>query len=104
MIHDEKYDPKERPRVDDEEWIEFTSGEGLVIIKRDKEIRRRPAEKAAFVKHNSRAFLLGGHATRFQMLRHLMLSWERIHEAINTKRPPFIYFVDENGKIHERAL
>lgn len=102
VVHDEVYDPNKS--IPDSEWIEYACARGLVIVKCDKNIRRNPAEKATLVAGKARAFLLGVNAKRFDMLRHLLLAWKSIEEAIASEVAPFVFFVDENGKLHGRPL
>ena len=101
-IHDEVYDP--RGKTLDQEWIRYACERNLIIIKCDKNIRRCPAEKAALIAGNARAFLLGGNANRLEMLRHLLCAWKAIEEVSAVRTPPFVYFVDDLGKLHERFI
>jgi hypothetical protein len=48
--------------------IEEASRLGEIIVYKDKRIRYRPEERAAFVRAGARMFLLGGNLSRFEML------------------------------------
>jgi hypothetical protein len=63
--HSERY--PEHPALADDQWIEDASRSGEVIIHKDKRIRYRPEERAAFVRAGARMFLLGGNLNRFDM-------------------------------------
>lgn len=73
-----------------------------MIIKRDKKIRRNPAEMLSFITNDSRAFLLGGNETKFGMLRSLMVAWGKIEHIVETETAPYIYFIFANGKVDRR--
>jgi PIN like domain len=99
-IHDEVFDPN--TSVDDETWIRYATSRDLIIVSRDRNIRRHPAERRAFVESRARMLLLGGKATRFEMLRVFLLAWPGIVRVVETHAAPWIYFIDENGHMHAR--
>ncbi|RIL07546.1 MAG: hypothetical protein DCC71_02680 [Proteobacteria bacterium] len=99
-IHDEAFDPN--ASIDDETWIRYASERDLVIVSRDRNIRRRPAERRAFVENGARMLLLGGKATRGEMLRVFLLALPRIERAVGTLRAPWIQFIDASGRLHAR--
>jgi hypothetical protein len=98
-IHDEVFDPN--ASTDDETWIQYAADRGLVIVSRDRNIRRRPAERRAFLAHGARMLLLGGRATREEMLRVFLLAAPRI-ARLSELPAPWIQFVDANGRLHPR--
>jgi hypothetical protein len=88
-----------QPPVADEIWIEEASRLGEVIVYKDKRIRYRPEERAAFVRAGARMFLLGGNLSRFEMLRILMIAWPEMERLASTSPPPFIYRVSAGGTL-----
>ncbi|MHA1775195.1 MAG: DUF5615 family PIN-like protein [Promethearchaeota archaeon] len=48
------------PGTPDEEWLEYAGKNQLVLVTKDKGIRKRPNEKALLLKHGIIAFYLGG--------------------------------------------
>lgn len=102
IAHDTVYEA--RKSIDDETWIEYACSKNLIIVKRDKNIRRNPAERAAFIRHRARAFLLGGNDSRLQMMRSLMIAWPEILMLSDATDPPFIYFIDNIGRIGQRVI
>lgn len=83
----------------DDVWIDDASRRGEVIVYKDKRIRYRPEERAAFVRAGARMFLLGGNLSRFEMLRLLMIAWSEIIRLVEADSPPFIYRVGSSGNL-----
>ena len=48
----------------DDEWLAVIGVRGLVVITRDKRIRYRPVERAMWVEHRVRSFVLTGTASQ----------------------------------------
>jgi len=90
--------PGVAPTADDV-WIEDASRRGEVIVYKDKRIRYRPEERAAFVRAGARMFLLGGNLSRFEMLRILMIAWLEMERLAGASPPPFIYRVGAGGTL-----
>ncbi|MCY3564377.1 MAG: hypothetical protein OXH26_10725, partial [bacterium] len=44
----------------DEAWLELVSCRRLVVITRDKDIRRRPVQKSKWIAYGTRGFVLTG--------------------------------------------
>jgi hypothetical protein len=83
----------------DDVWIEEASRRGEVIVYKDKRIRYRPEERAAFVRAGARMFLLAGNLSRFEMLRLLMVAWREMVRLADLQRPPFIFRVGMRGEL-----
>jgi len=90
--------PGVAPTADDV-WIEDASRRGEVIVYKDKRIRYRPEERAAFVRAGARMFLLGGNLSRFEMLRLLLVAWPEMERLAETEAPPFIFRTGSRGEL-----
>jgi hypothetical protein len=95
--HAERY-PGE-PALADDRWIGDASRSGEIIIHKDKRIRYRPEERAAFVRAGARMFLLGGNLNRFDMLRVLLIAWPEMMRLAESEAPPFIYRILSSGRL-----
>ena len=63
----------------DETWLEYVGANKLVVITKDKMIRKNPKEKAALIKYGIIAFYLGGDKLSIrEMGSQLINSWERM--------------------------
>jgi len=56
--------PEVRRRTPDEIWLRVVGLKRLVVITRDKRIRRRAVERAAWISHEVRGFVLVGRVIR----------------------------------------
>jgi PIN like domain len=83
----------------DDVWIEEASRRGEVIVYKDKRIRYRPEERAAFMRAGARMFLLGGNLSRFEMLRLLMVAWPEMARLSAAVSPPFIFRIGSRGDL-----
>ena len=90
--------PSVAPTSDDV-WIEEASRRGEVIVYKDKRIRYRPEERAAFARADARMFLLGGNLNRFEMLRLLMVAWPEMARLAAAEPSPFIFRVGSHGEL-----
>jgi len=63
----------------DEEWLEYVGKNKLVLITKDKRIRKNPKEKAAFIKYSIVAFFLGGSNIGITEIgKQLMIAWDKM--------------------------
>ena len=63
----------------DEVWLEYVGKKGLVVITKDKMIRKNPKEKAALIKYGIVAFYLGGDKISIkETAKQLVNSWEKM--------------------------
>lgn len=100
VIHAEIFDPNRS--IEDAVWIRYAAERDLVIVSCDRNIRRHPAERRAFAESGARMLLLGGKATRAEMLRAFQLAIPRIERLIATLPAPWIQFIDANSRLHAR--
>jgi len=92
--------PEVPRQTQDDEWLETVGDRRLVVITRDQRIRYRPVEKAAWVDHAVRGFVLTGRSSQStaQSLAILNRHWTRIERYIDD-RPggPWMYAVTDSG-------
>jgi len=63
----------------DEEWLEYVGENKLVVITKDKMIRKNPKEKAALIKYGIVAFYLSGDKLSIkEMGKQLINAWEKM--------------------------
>jgi hypothetical protein len=80
----------------DTDWMPVVAGRGLVVIIRDRHIRTKPAELAAFREVGLRVFWIAGKRdlTNWDTLVRLVRRWEDIEETIRVRGPgPWFYSV-----------
>ena len=63
----------------DVEWLKYVSENRLVLVTKDKGIRRKPNERAMLLKYGIVAFYLGGsEKSGHDILKQLVNAWERL--------------------------
>jgi hypothetical protein len=63
----------------DEEWLEYVGKNKLVVITKDKMIRKNPKEKAALLKYGIVAFYLGGDKLSIrEIASQLINAWDKM--------------------------
>lgn len=63
----------------DEEWLEYVGKNKLVVITKDKMIRKNPKEKAALLKYGIVAFYLGGDKLSIKEIsKQIINAWEKM--------------------------
>ena len=63
----------------DEKWLEYVGKNKLVVITKDKMIRKNPKEKAALIKYGIVAFYLGGDKLSIkEMGKQLINAWDKM--------------------------
>lgn len=86
------------PDTKDTTLLKYIGENALFLITRDNQIRRRPSELAAFKKYKIGAFFLGGKCrTRWQIIKQLVRSWERIKDYAAKERKPFAFRISPQG-------
>jgi hypothetical protein len=94
----------EVPRnTDDTVWMPIVAGLDLVVISRDKRIRTKPAELAAFRGCGLRVFWLAGKhdMNNWGYLVLVVKSWDRMEEIIRDRGAgPWFYAVSD-GAVRE---
>lgn len=95
-IHDEEYGVR---LVADVDWMRAATAKSQVLVTCDKRIRKRPAERGLVAAVGARMFVLGGNATRLDMLKNLMIAWDRILLICSAETAPFIYTIQTGGRL-----
>ena len=91
---------KFEPDAKDEVWLEYVGKNRMIVITRDKQIKRRAAELRAFKKYKVGAFILGGQNPGiWQIVKQIINNWLKIKELSSDTRTPFIFKVPLKGKI-----
>jgi predicted nuclease of predicted toxin-antitoxin system len=89
--------------VKDEELLAFVGPKDFILISRDLQIRKRPAELVALKKHRVGAFFLGGkNRTRWELVQQLVRNWPRMKELAEKTSRPFAFLVPPSGTKIER--
>lgn len=89
----------------DEDWLKYVGIKGMILITRDKRIRRHAAELRAFKIHKVRAFILGGkNPDIWQIIKQIINNWLKIKNLASKTKPPFAYRVPLRGKIVQLPL
>ena len=96
VLHSERFKPSEL----DERWIPAVSADGLVILTRDRHIRTRPAERAAFEAAGARCFVVTtGASTPLDDLRALLWAWPPIIQTVADSAAPFMFGVSRDVRL-----
>ncbi|MBN1230481.1 MAG: DUF5615 family PIN-like protein [Anaerolineales bacterium] len=71
----------------DEEWLKYAGENNLVLILKDKYIRKRPNEKVLILKYNLVAFYLGGsESSGHNILGQLVNAWNKMEQCANKQQ------------------
>jgi predicted nuclease of predicted toxin-antitoxin system len=63
----------------DEVWLSYVAQNGLILVTKDKGIKRKPNEKALLLKYRIVAFYLGGsEKSGHDILKQLVNAWENM--------------------------
>ncbi|MCJ7646177.1 DUF5615 family PIN-like protein [bacterium] len=63
----------------DVEWLSYVGENGLILVTKDKGIKRKPNEKALLLKYRIVAFYLGGsEKSGHDILKQLVNAWENM--------------------------
>jgi hypothetical protein len=96
VLHDERF----QPRTPDHVWIRAVSADGLVILTRDRKIRKRVAERQAFEAAKARCFVIvTGASTPLDDLRALLIAWPKLTAMIDNFSAPFMFGVGREGQL-----
>lgn len=83
--------------VDDVDWLELAGRDRWPALMKDEKIRYRPAERAAVIAHDVRAFYLtSGNLTSRQMADHFIVYRARIWR-LATPPGPALFAVSSGG-------
>ncbi len=82
----------------DTKWLKYVGEQQLVLITRDKDIRRNPAELFALREYRVGAFFLGGkNLDRWKIIQQVVRNWLRIKELAERTQPPYAFRVPPRG-------
>jgi len=89
----------------DEVWLPIVGTKRLVVITRDKKIRRRPVERRAWHDHHVRGFALTGKTSQstWDSLRIIARRWDDIETMVRA-RPDGPWMVSLTGGMREITL
>jgi hypothetical protein len=88
------------PGTADQEWLTEVGKRGWVVLTKDKRIRRRPAEVAAILNGNVRAFVLtSGNATGQAMAQTFVAALPAMRQFCRDFAPPFLATVSAAGRV-----
>ncbi len=83
----------------DDVWLAYVGDNDFILITRDKKIRKRPAERMAYRRHNVGAFILTGRImTKWQGIKQLINSWEEIKRLNTITNKPYAFQIPLRGK------
>jgi len=75
--------PRGTPDVD---WLSYVGENKLILVTKDKGIRKKPNEKELLIKYKIVAFYLGGSEKSGQdILKQLVNAWENMEEKAKTQ-------------------
>jgi hypothetical protein len=84
----------------DELWIPAVTAAGRVILSKDRRLRTRPAERAAFEAAGARCFVLTAEKQdRLSLLRCVLAAWDSIEDKVATVPAPFMYGIGRDGRL-----
>lgn len=84
----------------DTDWMPTVALLGLVVISRDRHIRTKPAELAAFRAHGLRVFWIAGKRdlSNWEYLVRIVRWWDRLEEIVRDRGPgPWFYAINEGS-------
>lgn len=81
------------------EWLPVAGANDWLVILRDKKVRTRPGERAAIIKHSVGCFIIHQkkNLTRWEYLKLLVKTLDKMEDCFATTPRPFIYKVDSVG-------
>lgn len=80
-------------------WLPVAGQSDWLVILRDKKVRTRPGERAAIIRNNVGCFIIHQKKspTKWEYLKLLTKTLDRMEESYRTTPKPFIYKVDSQG-------
>lgn len=86
------------PTAQDTDWLPVIGEKGWILVTRDKKIRRRPAELAAYRLNGIGGFVLTGkNIEGWRIVRQLVNRWLKMKELAESTRKPFLYRIPPSG-------
>jgi len=93
----------------DEVWLKYVGEKGLILITKDKKIRKNPKEKQALIRHKIIAYYLGGTQVGIrETSKQIINDWHKMELTAKKakKRGTAVAFIvrPRGGKIEEIPL
>jgi predicted nuclease of predicted toxin-antitoxin system len=87
--------------ADDPVVFAFCAERGWLLVTRDKKIRRKPHERAAYLAAGIGIFIYTGSAERTldEQMVHVLRTMPEIERIAGHSRPPYIYGISDQGKV-----
>ena len=84
----------------DEIWLAEAGRQGWVVVTRDKQIRRRYAERRAILDNNVGCFILGHKQTlnRWNLLKVIVGTLDDMEQRFAETPRPFIFTIDSTSR------
>lgn len=92
--------PEVPRRAPDDEWLHVVGARRLVVVTRDRRIRYRPVERARWIEHRVRGFVLTGTASQStaDSLAVLEGHWARVEATVEAEPDgPWMRAVTRSG-------
>lgn len=85
----------------DPEIFSYVGSRGWVLVTRDKKIRKRPHERAAYRAAGIGVFIYMGSAERTldEQMGLVLRTIEDIEKTAGRERPPYVYGISDRGKL-----
>lgn len=88
--------------TEDDIWLAAIGEKGWYVFTHDKKFHYMPAEKSAVKQFDIGCFVLwGAQATRWEKMLCFAKGYRNIIKVIISKKKPFIYRIDKNGKANQ---
>lgn len=93
----------------DDVWLKYVGEKGLILITKDKKIRKNPKEKQALIRHKIIAYYLGGTQVGIrETSKQIINAWDKMELTAKKakKRGTAVAFIvrPRGGKIEEMPL
>lgn len=100
VTHLKDHFPEHTPDI---KWLEFIGKNEMVLITRDRMIRKRLGELQALKIHGVGAFFLGGkNMGHWDQVLQVIRAWHRIKEYADKTKPPYAFTVSLAGRKFNR--
>lgn len=100
VLHDEVF-PQDAPDV---EWLPAVAAQGLVILTRDKQIRRRPDELVAILESGARVVFVGFEGSMRSYVSALLAGSHRLQQMFDAHDPPIAVKLHRDGAVDRVPL
>lgn len=94
-LHDERFAQDAR----DADWLPVVAAEGLVIVTRDKRMRRREDELVAMLRSRARVVFVGFDGNLHQYVSALLAAEERLQRLLDGYAPPLALTLHRDGRV-----